>query len=102
LLVPSRKCHRWYVHGHLLGIRPTSPQTPAVTLHRLCWSTGDDMGATGHAQAVVMGARGLQCPDGVSADVEASADVYHDRRNHSYCATATRTLDIAGFDCRCS
>jgi hypothetical protein len=48
-------------------------RTPAVTLYRICWSTGDDMGPGGRARAAVMGAIGLQCPDGVPADVAARA-----------------------------
>jgi hypothetical protein len=48
-------------------------QTPAITLYRICWSTGDDMGPSGRARAAAMGAIGLQCPDGVPADVEARA-----------------------------
>jgi hypothetical protein len=48
-------------------------RTPAVTLYRICWSTGDDMGPWGRARAVVMGALELQCPDGVPADVETRA-----------------------------
>lgn len=48
-------------------------RTPAITLYRICWSTGDDMGPYGRARAVVMGAIGLQCQDELPADVEARA-----------------------------
>lgn len=48
-------------------------RTPSVALYRICWSTGDDMGSAGRARATVMGALGLQCPDGVPADVETRA-----------------------------
>lgn len=48
-------------------------RTPAVALYRICWTTGDDMGPAGAARATVMGALGLQCPDGVPADVETRA-----------------------------
>jgi hypothetical protein len=48
-------------------------RTPATTLYRICWSTGNDMGPSGRARAAVMRGIGLQCPDGAPADVETRA-----------------------------